>query len=312
MFVNEKRTWLQTVFAIRGCSISQTWPRIVAVTIFAAFVTSLKIGFGLQQYSLTPMPFTLMGLTLAIFLGFRNSAAYDRFWEGRKLWGSLVNTCRSLTRQTLTLIRSDVGSDADEIRMAHRTIVRAIIAYVKAFRHHLRGSEGDDEVRVYLDDEAWSAVSGPSNRPIAILQHLAELFNRQWREGRINDYHLALLENTLVDLTNVQGGCERIKNTPIPITYNVLIHRIVAGYCFAMPFGLVETTGILTPIAVGLISYGFFGLDIIGDDIEQPFEEDDNDLPLNAISRTIEIDLLEAIGETDIPAPVAAVKGVLN
>ena len=258
------------------------------------------------------MPFTLIGLTLAIFLGFRNSAAYDRFWEGRKLWGNLVNTCRSLTRQTLALINSDSKGDAAEIRMVRQTIVRAIIAYVHAFRHHLRGSEGDADVRVFLDDEAWGIVSGPSNRPIAILQHLAELFNLQWREGRISDYHLALLENTLVDLTNIQGGCERIKNTPIPITYNVLIHRIVAGYCFAMPFGLVETTGIVTPFAVGLISYGFFGLDIIGDDIEQPFEEDENDLPLNAISRTIEINLLEAIEETDIPAPVAPVNGVLR
>ena len=110
----------------------------------------------------------------------------------------------------------------------------------------------------------------------------------------------------------MQGGCERIKNTPILFTYNVLIHRIVAGYCFAIPFGLVETLGVLTPVVVALIAYGFFGLDAIGDEVEQPFELDDNDLPLDAISRTIEINLLESIGEQDIPPPLQPVDGVLT
>ena len=115
----------------------------------------------------------------------------------------------------------------------------------------------------------------------------------------------------MTEMLAVQGGCERIKSTPLPFTYNVLIHRIVAVYCLSMPLGLIESTGWMTPVAVCLISYALFGLDAIGDEVEQPFELDDNDLPLDGISRTIEINLLEMIGAEDIPEPLQPVKGLL-
>src|SRR5690606_37389193 len=99
----------------------------------------------------------------------------------------------------------------------------------------------------------------------------------------------------------VQGGCERIKNTPIPWSYTVLMHSIVAVYCFALPFGLVQTTKLLTPIVVALIAYAFLGLDAVGDELEEPFGHDYNDLPLTALSRTIEVNLLQQLGETELP-----------
>lgn len=311
MIVQKKRTWLRTVFAIRGSSLEQTWARIATVTIFSILVTWGEYVLQLQSYSLTPMPFTLMGLTMAIFLGFRNGAAYDRYWEGRKLWGSLVNTSRSFTRQTLTLIVPATDDVSANVRNDQVRIVRSNIAYVQALRHHLRGTEMETDVRNYLDDDSWNIVRKAGNRPITILQLLGDQVCEQWQSGRICDIHLPILENSLTEFTNVQGACERIKNTPIPFTYNVLIHRIVAGYCFAMPFGLISTTGVMTPVVVALIAYGFFGLDAIGDDIEQPFELDQNDLPLDAISRTIEINLLESIGAEDIPPPLSPKNGVL-
>ena len=143
------------------------------------------------------------------------------------------------------------------------------------------------------------------------MQRIGELIHEAWQAGHIHEYHVPVLEESLTEMTGVQGGCERIKGTPIPYTYNVLIHRIVAVYCLAMPFGLLETAGVLTPVVVCLISYAFFGLDAIGDDVEQPFERDDNDLPLDAISRTIEINLLQLLGEQDVPEPVRPINGVL-
>ncbi len=105
----------------------------------------------------------------------------------------------------------------------------------------------------------------------------------------------------LTGLTDLQGACERIKSTPIPFSYTTLIHRIVAVYCCGLPFGVVSDTCWFTPIVVLVVSYAFFGLDTVGDEIEQPFGTDANDLPLSAISRMIEVNLRQRIGDTDIP-----------
>ena len=299
------------VFALRGSSLSTTWPRIVFVTAFAAIVTWGKTELGTVNYSLTTTPFTLIGVAMAIFLGFRNNESYDRFWEGRTLWGRMVNVSRSFTRQTLTLVVPASDDDTEHVDAIRHRIVRSTIAYVHAFRHHLRGTDPTEELTKYLTNEDHEEVTKHMNLPVAILQRIGNLIHEAWQAGHIHAYHVPVLEESLAEMTGVQGGCERIKGTPIPYTYNVLIHRIVAVYCLAMPFGLLETAGILTPVVVCLISYAFFGLDAIGDDVEQPFETDDNDLPLDAICRTIEINLLQLLGEQEIPNPIQPIDGVL-
>jgi len=105
----------------------------------------------------------------------------------------------------------------------------------------------------------------------------------------------------LSDLCDVQGGCERIKSTPIPWSYTVLMHSIVAVYCFALPFGLIDTTKLLTPLVVALIAYAFLGLDAVGDELEEPFGSDYNDLPLTTLSRMIEVNLRQLLGESELP-----------
>lgn len=311
MIVDDKRSWIRMVFAVRGSCLHLIFPRMLTVAIFSSLVTWVGISFGIENYSLTTTPFTLIGLALAIFLGFRNNEAYDRFWEGRKLWGGMVNVTRSFTRQTLTLIIASDPEDAEEVAAIQRELVRHTIAYVYAFRHHLRDTDPTHDLGNYLQHDQRSSVLRHKNVPLAILQTMGERIHRAWQSGYVDTFHVPVLEESLTEMTAIQGGCERIKLTPIPFTYNVLIHRIVAIYCLAMPFGLLETAGALTPVVVCLISYAFFGLDAIGDDVEQPFETDDNDLPLEAISRTIEINLLQLIGEQDIPEPVQAVNGIL-
>jgi putative membrane protein len=102
-------------------------------------------------------------------------------------------------------------------------------------------------------------------------------------------------------ICDVQGGCERIKGTPIPWSYTVLTHSIVAAYCFALPFGLIATTKLATPLVVALIAYAFLGLDAVGDELEEPFGADENDLPLDMLTRTIEVNLRQALGESSLP-----------
>ncbi len=309
MIVKKYRSWLHMLFTIRGTSLTRTLPRILVITLFSVAVTITELYFGFETYSLTVTPFSLIGVALAIFLGFRNNAAYDRYWEGRKLWGGLVNTSRSLTRQVTNLIVHD--EDPAALKDFHREIVYRIIAYVHALRHHLRDSSPHQDLEAFLPEEDLERLGSQKNIPLFLLRRIGERLHWAWQQGWIDTFHVTILENSLVSLTDIQGACERIKNTPIPFAYTVLTHRIVAFYCFTLPFGIIKTVGGLTPVVVFLISHAFFGLDDIGDEIEDPFGTDPQLLPLTTLSRTIEVNLLQHLDESPVPELLKPVDGVL-
>jgi putative membrane protein len=127
------------------------------------------------------------------------------------------------------------------------------------------------------------------------------------KEGRIEPCLAASIDTTLSAMTAAAASCERIKNTPIPFSYTLLLHRTAYIYCFLLPFGLVDSIGFMTPFVVAIVAYTFFGLDALGDEIEEPFGAEPNDLPLDAICRAIEIDLRTALRDKQVPAPLAAV-----
>lgn len=313
MWVDKRRSWIELVI-LGGFALPHIWTRTLTVTAIATVVTVLYEKVPAIHYSLTTAPFTIVGLPLGIFLGFRNNTAYDRFWEGRKLWGALVNTSRSIARQTLTLIQpqSEPGSASPErVQELQRRLVHATIGFVHALRHHLRETSPFETLEQVLPKDAVEALRTESNVPLAILQRMGETARLAYDEKCLHAFHVNVLEASLTSLTDIQGACERIKSTPIPFSYTVLMHRIVGIYCTLLPFGLMDTVGWATPVVVLAISYCFFGLDAIGDEIEDPFDVDVNDLPLDAISRSIERNLRARLGE-QIPEPVAPQKGVLT
>lgn len=309
MIVKEKVSWVWLLFHFRGSSFMETWPRILTVTIAAMIVTYVELHYNIQKYTLTTTPFLLIGVALGIFLGFRNSASYDKFWEGRKLFGALVNSSRNLTRQLCFL--TNASKDNEALRHFREIFVTRVVAYAHALRCHLRNENPAEEIKKFLSPEDLTQILESSHHPLAILQQLSRELavarDRRW----LNELNHLVMDAQINELTNILGSCERIKNTPIPFSYAVLIHRIVASYCFFLPFGLVETTGILTPIVVLMISYAFFELDAIGDEIEDPFGLQPNDLPLAAITRNIEINLLELINNPDRPMPLKPVDDIL-
>jgi ion channel-forming bestrophin family protein len=315
MWVERKRSWIQTV-ALGGFALPHIWLRTIIVTAISIVLTVVYEEVPQLHYSLTPTPFTLVGLPLGIFLGFRNNTAYDRFWEGRKLWGGLVNTSRSLTRQILTLIEPVRAEEAGpettaELERFESECIHLVIGFVHALRHHLRDSSPFEVLGHIIGKGEAESLRHQDNVPYAILQRIGDRFVEARRKGWIHPFHVPVLEGSLTVLTDIQGACERIKNTPIPYSYTVLMHRIVAFYCALLPFGLMDTVKWATPFVVLAISYCFFGLDAIGDELEQPFGLDINDLPLKGISRTIERNLRERLGE-NVPPPVAAERGVLT
>lgn len=324
MIVQDRPSWIRLIFAVKGSGLNITGPRIAVVTSVAVVVTALDMQlrgrYDLKLFHLTLTPFSLIGVALGIFLSFRNSAAYDRFWEGRKLWGAMVNISRSLTRQVLTLIVPPTNGEptgdyeheaAESLARFRRDVIYRLIAYVHSLRHHLRGTDPLPELSELLPQDEIERLRGQRNIPLAQIQSLGKRFQWAWQQGWISDYHLPVLEGSLTEITSIQGACERIKNTPIPFAYTVFIHRIVAAYCLFLPMGIVGDIHYMTPLVVLLISYAFFGLDELGDEIEDPFGTDLNDLPLSAISRTIEINLRQLLDEPNVPEFLKPEKGVL-
>jgi putative membrane protein len=300
MIVRDRPSALRLFFILRGSILPRIWMHLAVSTLLAVVVTWTDGQFGHHKLHFTTTPFTLMGLPLAIFLGFRNNAAYDRYWEGRKQWGELVLRSRSLARQCLSLIGP--GHDADD---PHLRIIRRAIAYAHALRHRLRADgTADADVAPWLARDEWERVRTQPNVPHALMLEMGVDLGQCLRTGRLDACLAPSIDASFSAMTAVAASCERIRGTPIPFSYTLLLHRTAYLYCFLLPFGLVDTIGYLTPIVSAIVAYTFFGLDALGDELEEPFRASDNGLPLDALCRTIEIDLRAALGDRDLPPPL--------
>jgi putative membrane protein len=303
MIVRDRPAGLRLFLVMRGSVLPSIWKSLAFTTLLAVAVTLLDGRIDGVKITVSAIPFTLMGLPLAIFLGFRNNAAYDRYWEGRKQWGELVLRSRTLARQCLSLL----GDSDDGDPAARERIIRRAIAYAHALRHHLRKTDPTHDAAQWLATEEWERVRGLPNLPYALMLEMGTDLALCLRERRLEPMLAPAIDATLSGMNGVAAACERIRGTPIPFSYTLLLHRTAHLYCMLLPFGLVDTIGYLTPLVAAIVAYTFFGLDALGDEIEEPFGHADNDLPLDAICRTIEIDLRTALGERDLPAPLLPV-----
>lgn len=271
-------------------------PKIaLQLVLIAAIATGITLSGGDVlgwKVGLTFVPFSLIGIALAIFLGFRNSASYERYWEARKLLGSLLNASRALTRQYLTWV---------EPRTDAQGFVHGIVAFVHALRHQLRGTDAGQQMASLLGAEVAGGLARARSKPAMLLLHLGQRLGQASRDGRLHPQLASAMDQTLNELTAVLGGCERIANTPIPYAYAVIVHRTVYLYCFLLPFGLVGSIGLMTPLIVTFIAYTFLALDALNEELEDPFGTLPNDLPLDHLTLGIEITLREMLGEADLP-----------
>ncbi len=298
MIVRGRPSGLRLFLVLRGSILRQIWKVLILNIILATLVTLNHGDLFRLKITLTAIPFTLIGLPLAIFLGFRNNAAYDRYWEGRKLWGEIVLQSRNFARQCLSLIehaeplKATTGFKDIRVRMIYRAI-----AFSHALRHQLRNTDARTELRPLLTQQEWQHLDQTGNLPDYLMRQMGTDLRLCMNEQRIDSCLAASIDTTMSALTSAAAACERIKSTPIPFSYTLLLHRTAYLYCFLLPFGLVDTIGFMTPFVVGIVAYTFFGLDALGDEIEEPFGISPNDLALEAICRSIEINLREAIGD---------------
>jgi ion channel-forming bestrophin family protein len=281
MIIRPKLNWFRLLFVWRGSVLPQLLPRLSLI--FALSVAAIVMHDHMRHYPIglgTP-PFAVVGIALAVFLGFRNSASYERWWEGRKLWGALLNTARSLARQALSLTdpRDPVQS---------RAFLAAIGALAHALRHQLRGSDALADLSRRLAPELHARVAPAQYKPALILLWLDEWIAQRRREGALDGHAMQAMQHNLNALSDVIGGCERLASTPLPFSYSVMIHRTIYLFCVLLPFGLVDGAGMLTPLFSLLVAYAFMALEAIAAQIEDPFGLEENDLALNAICEAIE------------------------
>ena len=308
MIVRQTPNAFKILFTLRGSVIPHIYPQVLLITLLSALISAIQHGIPNSFPSYSTAPFTLLGIALSLFLGFRNNATYQRWWEARGLWGQLVFDARSLTRQLLSFIDDDTEIGRD----TQRCMIHLTIAFTHALRHRLRNTSPWEDIERFVEPEYHDSMRQAGNLPEYLLRLMGKKLGYSRRQHLTSDLMIQNMDERLTSMTIVLAACERIHNTPLPFAYILLVHRTTYLYCFMLPFSLATSLGWVTPLVCGLIAYTFFGLDALSEEITDPFGVAANHLPLTTLSRTIEINLLEALGETDLPPAIISIDGYLE
>ncbi len=259
----------------------------------------------------------VLATVVGIFLMFRFNEAYNRWWEARILWGQLVNDSRSFSRQVTTLLTPDrvpkLGS-ADAARDTQRDLVYRHLAFCNALRLSLRHQESWEELEPFLSSDELEGLRRFANKPQQLIHRQGERLARLLGADTSQQVLLSHMDSTLNSLYDVQGGCERLKNTSFPDEVRFISRSLVLAIALAVPIAFLSADRNITPfeiVAVLVIVLAFLVVEQIGAALKNPFENLPNDTPMTALCRTIEIDLRQQLGETDVPPALEPVRGVL-
>ncbi|GAB0154886.1 bestrophin family ion channel [Chryseobacterium sp. Alg-005] len=228
---------------------------------------------------------SLLGFVLSLLLVFRTNTAYERWWEGRKLWGKLVNDTRNFAIKINTILEDD------------RQNAEQIARYLKFFPHFLAKHLSKDSTRLALDEDYSEIEMALKNHgPSEIIILLTHKLNQLKKQGKISDMEMVYLDTQLSGFLDVCGGCERIKNTPIPYSYSSFVKKFIVIYVLALPVAYVINIGFfMIPLTV-FVYYVLMSLELIAEEIEDPFNNDENDIPMETIAQNIEKNVHQIMG----------------
>ncbi len=281
------KDWFSTIFRFHKADTSRKlFPLILVVSAYSAIIAYLEIEvFRLSEKSFLrniPLMHTLLGFAISMLLVFRTNTAYDRWWEGRKLWGGLVNNSRNLAIKLASILPED--------EVGQRTFFRKIIpAYAHALQTHLRS----EATRTALFEKAIKKghlqdIDTEKHIPNQIAARMFRHINKLYKDNIIDGNQLIILNAELQSYTDICGACERIKNTPIPFSYSVFIKKFIFTYIVTLPIGYVFNLGYYVIPVVAFIFFVLASLELIAEEIEDPFGEDYNDVPTKLIADNIE------------------------
>ncbi|WP_281982267.1 bestrophin family protein [Thalassorhabdomicrobium marinisediminis] len=293
MIVREHPSNLKLFFVLQGSIVPKIIGRIVGVALITAIVLLL-------DRKVTPLPHIsigamgVFGVALSLFLGFRNNAAYDRWWEARKLWGTMIAEVRTLGRHATIFVDSAEGRER---------MLSCAVVFAHALRGKLRSVDVQAEMTPWMDAGRAARIAEHGNPADAALRALADEVATLGRAGAVDGFGQMTIAGSVSTLAEAQAGCERILLTPLPFVYSLLVRRTTYLYCGLLPFALIEPSGGFAPALAAVVAYVFFGLQAVTNELELPFRNVENGLPLDAMCRTIEISVAEALGRTP-PAPL--------
>lgn len=321
------------------------WKNILFFTLWGLLVVWIYHYCGHLgiNTSIPFLPLSTIGIAVAFYIGFKNNSSYDRFWEARKIWGGIVNYSRTWGNHVLSFL-SDYyteGEHTEEINRLKTELIYRHLAWINALRLQLRRpssfsiklkkslrslSEGqperkhwDEEVGPFLENTEYCFFAQRVNPATQIIRKQGEELRKLQEEKKfIDEFRYMEMMRVLEECYNLQGKCERIKNTPFPRQYAYFSELFTWLFVLLLPFGLVGEFAkightfafVSIPFSV-LISWIFVTMEVVGDNSEDPFENFINDVPMTALCRTIEIDLKEMLGETDLPEKIVAENGIL-
>ena len=293
---------------------------VLAVVVYVVHTYVYMINIGVPTYVIT-----VLSTALAIFLGFNNNQAYDRWWEARKIWGLLVNYSRAWTRQVITFLKATDESEKKEVRELQQRMIYRHSAFVHALRVFLRARHDYNRItNEYLESEnqysdtrdllvpnEFKVFCQKDNPPNYLIQLQGDDLKRAADRGWLSDFRFMQLDQTLVEFNNIQGRSERIKNTPMPRPYTYFSRVFVFIHATLLPFAFVEDLGwAMIPVSL-VISFVFQALDAIGHRTEDPFENRIDDTPMTSLSVTIERNIKEQWGERGLPEKPEVREGIV-
>lgn len=291
-------TWLDLAIDLRNSVILAIWRRVICTMIFALLITlAYHQGYAVNQPILSTL---IPGIVLGLLLVFRTNTAYDRFWEGCKLWYDLINAGRILCRNIWTIVPTN-NTENLEKKIAHIRLVGTLIIAIKL---HLRDESIDDSIAVLMTQEDYLTLKKANNVPLRIINWFAEYFRQLYYDDKVIPYRFFIeLNRSLDQIIMLLSGCERILNTPLPRPYSIHLKHLLLLYCFALPFQFVKELDWFTIPVVGIISFALLGIEDIGVEIENPFGYDRNDLPLDQFCQKIQAEIEAEWVNLDIYTP---------
>lgn len=283
------KDWFKLIFDFhRSDSFKMIMPAMVTLILYSGVLCYLDVEAQVIKLKSTTVLHSLLGLVLSLLLVFRTNTAYDRWWEGRKLWGELVNNSRNL----MLKLNAFIPVEQKETKKGFRILISN---YAFALKEHLRSGyiESQLEEHPHL---MLSELKTYNHVPNRIAQQLYVETESLLKQNIISEEKFMILNEELRSFTNVAGACERIKKTPIPYSYSMFIKRIIFIYIITLPLGLVDDFKWASLPIVLFVFYAFAGLELLAEEIEDPFGYEQSDLPTDEIAATIKKNLIEIVG----------------
>jgi ion channel-forming bestrophin family protein len=285
------KVWFSMVFHSYSRAVMRTLtPALIFMTLFSialCYVLLDVLRFHENDFHTTISMHSLLGIVLGLFLVFRTNSAYDRWWEGRKLWGSFVNNTRNFSLKLNAFLGTD---DTDNRNWFAKMIPNLVVS----LREHLRKGVNVHELEK-IDDASVKKWEGMRHVPNGISAMLYIRVNELYKKQTFTGEQLFLLDKELKEFSEIIGACERIKNTPIPYSYTMYIKQFIFIYVITLPFAFVTTSGYITVPIVVLITFVLLSVELIAEEIEDPFGKDINDLPTDELSVKIKDNVREVL-----------------